>query len=293
MTLSGSISAAGSSAVIMLRPNESMTVVLSVSATQFEGTVSVQESTSQQAWKTTRDLAGVELTYTYANGSEFTTGTIVSTTVRNTSKSKRYYRVNAPVVAEDPVVYLLTEVDGDIAQVLVSDLEGNPLIVLLDNGQIKTLRNLTAPGVSSGDSTIVEADVTISAADIVSTSAGKLGHANGYPLVAGLGADIALEFISALLIYDRATATYGAGGNLTINLEAGGAALTGLVSAANSIGAGTDKIALFRPLATAAELITANKGINLVSSAAFTNPGTAAGVVRMQAFYRAHTLGLA
>jgi hypothetical protein len=135
------------------------------------------------------------------------------------------------------------------------------------------------------------ADVTISAADIVATTAGKFGHAAGYPLVADPGADFLLELVSALMVNDRATAAYTAGGNITVNRN-GGSAITGLVSAANSLGAATDTISLFVPLAAAAEVAVANKGLNLVTSAAFTNPGTAAGVVRVRVRYRVHTLGL-
>lgn len=135
-------------------------------------------------------------------------------------------------------------------------------------------------------------EVSISAADIVSTSAGKFGHAAGYPLVADPGADYLVEHISTVLIYDYATAAYTAGGNITVN-ENGGSALTGLISAANSVGAAADKIATFVNLATAAVNRTANKGLNLVSSVAFTQPGSAAGVIRVQVQYRLHKLGLA
>ena len=142
------------------------------------------------------------------------------------------------------------------------------------------------------ETTIQYAEVTIPAADIVATSAGKFGHASGVPLVADPGATKVVELISAVLIYDYATAAYTNGGNITVNIN-GGAALTGLVSAANSVGASADKIVQLVPLAVAGKALTANKGLNLVSSAAFTNPGTAAGVIRVKVAYRVHTHGLA
>lgn len=152
---------------------------------------------------------------------------------------------------------------------------------------------MTNAGVASLAETLVKyATVTISAADIVATGAGKFGHANGYPLVAAPGATKVLEFLSAMLIYDYATASYTAGGNITVNI-AGGAALTGLVAAADSVGAGVDKTVQFVPLSTAGIAMPANTGINLVSSAAFTQPGTAAGVIRVKVAYRVHTTGLA
>lgn len=136
------------------------------------------------------------------------------------------------------------------------------------------------------------AEVAISAADIVATGAGKLGHANGVPLVAAPGTGKALELISAVAIYDYDTAAYGGGGNVTVNW-AGGAAITGLVSAANSFGASADKIVQFLPLATAGNAVSLNTAINLVAASAFTQPGTAAGVIRIKIAYRVHTTELA
>lgn len=135
-------------------------------------------------------------------------------------------------------------------------------------------------------------EVTISAADIVATGAGKLGHAQGYPLVAAPGAGKVLELLSAVLIFDYATAAYTGGGNVSVNIGGGGAALTGVVSAANSIGASADKIVNFKPLSTAGVALTKNTGLNLVAASAFTQPGTAAGVVRVKVAYRIISTGL-
>lgn len=142
------------------------------------------------------------------------------------------------------------------------------------------------------ETTIKYAEVTISAADIVATTSGKLGHASGVVLVADPGAGKVVELVSAVMITDYSTAAYTAGGNLTINSN-GGSALTGVVSAANSLGATADRINQFVPLATAGIALTANKGLNLVAASAFTQPGTAAGVVRVKVTYRVHTHGLA
>lgn len=136
------------------------------------------------------------------------------------------------------------------------------------------------------------AEVEIASAAITGTSAGQLGHANGVELVAPPGAGKVLELVSAVLMYDYATAAYTGGGNVTVNIGSGGAALTGIISAANSIGASADKIVMFVPLAAAAANLTANVGLNLVAASAFTQPGTAAGVVRVKVAYRVHTTGL-
>lgn len=144
----------------------------------------------------------------------------------------------------------------------------------------------------SDTSTVKYATATISSANITGTSAGQLGHANGYELIAAPGAGKAVEVISAVVILDYATAAYGGGGNVTVNYGGGGSALTGAVSAANSLGASGDKIALVLATAPTNNQLSANTGVNLVAASAFTQPGTAAGVVRVKVAYRIHTTGL-
>lgn len=150
--------------------------------------------------------------------------------------------------------------------------------------------NVAAVDVVSG---IITEERTISAAEIVGNSAGDLGHASGVELVAAPGAGYALEFISAIAIYDYATAAYTGGGDDTsIRLGGGGAAITGIVTSANLLGAAGDKIVRFDPLAAAALPVTANVAISMVSTTAWTQPGTAAGVLRVQTSYRIHKTGL-
>ncbi|HWT01197.1 MAG TPA: hypothetical protein VN256_13190 [Pyrinomonadaceae bacterium] len=136
------------------------------------------------------------------------------------------------------------------------------------------------------------AEATISAADIVSTSAGKLGHANGYPLVAAPGAGYAIEFRSAVIILDFGVAAYADGGNVTVNYAGGGAAVSAAVSAANSIGGAADKVAVVQAAVPTNNQLAANTGLNLVAASAFTNPGTATGVVRVKVRYAVHATGL-
>jgi hypothetical protein len=157
--------------------------------------------------------------------------------------------------------------------------------------QTGKLKDNSVASLQLDETTVQYAEVAISAANITGTSAGQLGHASGVVLVADPGATKVIELISAVLVYDYATAAYTGGGNITVNSN-GGSALTGLVSAANSLGASVDKIVGFMPLATAGNALTANKGLNLVAAAAFTQPGTAAGVVRVKVAYRVHTHGL-
>jgi hypothetical protein len=143
---------------------------------------------------------------------------------------------------------------------------------------------------NAGASTSTTTTVSINATDLVGTSAGQFGHANGYPLVAAPGAGKVIEFVSATMSYTFGVAAYTSGGNVTVNLAAGGAALTGIISAANSIGAASSKIGTYTPLAATGAVVTSNTGINLVAAAAFVQPGTATGTIKVFVTYRVHTL---
>lgn len=144
---------------------------------------------------------------------------------------------------------------------------------------------------SGGFSGIQQLSGVISSANIVGTGAGQLGHANGVILIPAGGAHVVNELISVVTHYDFSVAAYTGGGNVTVNNGAGGAALTGLVSAANSFGAAADNSDLFIPLSTASIPLVENGPINLVAAAAFTQPGTAAGVIRWIANFRRYNTG--
>ncbi len=155
------------------------------------------------------------------------------------------------------------------------------------------------PGVQGGpreriqEKQVLYREVTISSANITGTSVGQLSHGSGFQLVAAPGARKAIELISAVVILDYATAAYGGAGNIQVNYAASGNQVSLSVTAANSIGGAADKMALLvasTPGGTGQ--LTANAGLNLTTSIAFTNPGTAAGVVRVKIAYRVHTHGL-
>jgi len=130
--------------------------------------------------------------------------------------------------------------------------------------------------------------VTISAANITDTGAGHLGNATGVVLVPDPAAGSLVELISCVMSYTYATAAYTGGGNITVNSD-GGSALTGLISYASSIGAGASNITQFVPLSTAGNTLISAKGFNLVAAAAPTQPGTAAGTVKVYTRYRLYT----
>ena len=158
----------------------------------------------------------------------------------------------------------------------------------------------------SGDATITDAgvltlagaltkyaEITIPAADLIAVGAGKFGHANGYPLVAGV-ADHVIEFISATLIYDQAVKQYTGGGDVTVNWSGGGAALSNKIAKEEFCAHNGDTVNLVTALvpATGISLLTGT-GINLVTTVAFADGGVGAlGVVRAKVAYRVHATGL-
>lgn len=171
----------------------------------------------------------------------------------------------------------------------------SPTWTLIPNGAASSVTNAMLAGSITADkfisSTFQQATQTLTAAQIVSAAVGGFAHASGVVLVAPQGAHVVVELISVIMHYDFLNAAFTAGGNITVNNAAGGAALTGLVSAANSVGAGVDKSVMFVPLATAGIALVENGGLNLVTSVAFTQPGTAAGSIRLVTNYRLHSTG--
>jgi hypothetical protein len=127
----------------------------------------------------------------------------------------------------------------------------------------------------------------ISPANIIATTAGALGHANGVIMVPACAAKSVNVLLSATIAMDFLTAAYTAGGNTTVNIGGGGAALTGLVNTTTFIQAASDVIINLVPLAaTNLSYVTGANSLNLVTSIAPTNPGTAAGVINYQVTYQ-------
>ena len=125
--------------------------------------------------------------------------------------------------------------------------------------------------------------VSITAANIISGTTMK-------QLVAAPAGGSYLELISVTLAFTYATAAYTAGGNVSIAL--GTTPITGIISAAASFGKGSNAVIQFNPLAAAATDISALTATALninVASAAFTNPGTAAGTAVAYVAYRIQT----
>lgn len=163
--------------------------------------------------------------------------------------------------------------------------------VTVDGVALKDNKVTASGGVSQGTSNVTEYTVltTLSATEIVGTSAGDIGHSAGAVLVAAPGAGYALEFVSAVIIYDYAGAAY-TGGNNDAVIRVGTIAATTAISDANYLKATSDRIVRVGAIAT--EVVgTSNATINLAGTA-FTQPGSAAGVLRVYTTYRVIATGL-
>ena len=170
-------------------------------------------------------------------------------------------------------------------------------------GEIITQINLNTTDVDTVEgydpatiSPIKSIAVTLTATEIVANAAGALAHADGSILVAAPGTGYTLEFISAVLIYDHATADYtGGGDDVVINVGVTGTQLaqSSVINKADLLTAAGDKIVFISSLDAADLALVDNSAISLFAGTAFTQPGTAAGVLRCHVSYRVHTTGLA
>jgi hypothetical protein len=153
-----------------------------------------------------------------------------------------------------------------------------------------TRQTIAATGLASNQiSPAIVQTITgqISSANIIATTAGALGHVNGVIMVPACAAKSVNVLLSATISMDFLTAAYTAGGNTTVNIGGGGAALTGLVNTTTFIQAASDVIINLVPLAaTNNNYVVGANSLNLVTSIAPTNPGTAAGVINYQVTYQ-------
>ena len=151
-----------------------------------------------------------------------------------------------------------------------------------------------AGGISSVATVIEYTDsITLTATEIVGTDAGDVGHADGAILVTAPGAGFTLEFVSAFLIYDYSTAAYTGGADdavIQVGVTGTQVTVTGAITGANLLEASGDKMLRLGSIST--ELVHADNGAISLNGTALTQPGTAAGVLRVHITYRKHTTGL-
>ena len=162
----------------------------------------------------------------------------------------------------------------------------------ISNGELSALLQTIAKNAVQVSSNVAQyvVEVVISSAEIVGTAAGDLGHAGGAELVAAGGAGTALQFVSAVLIYDYDTAAYtgGAGDDLTVFINS--VAVSGAVATADLITKAGDTVISLNALTTD-HVLGVNSNINLACTAV-TQPGTAAGVIRALVTYNVITTNL-
>jgi len=136
------------------------------------------------------------------------------------------------------------------------------------------------------DPTVVQLAInTLAPADIIATTAGALSHANGLIMVPAAPTGYVNVWHRTIVSYTFVTAAYTGGGNTTVNIGAGGAALSGLIATTTLWQNASSIIQEFVPLSTVAFPITTATSINLKSASAITNPGTAAGTVKIYTWY--------
>ena len=155
---------------------------------------------------------------------------------------------------------------------------------------------VTAEKLAAGavDNAAIDADmiqtakVTLTAAKIVGTDVGCIGHSAGAVLVAAPGEGKVLEFVSAVLSYNFDTAAYTGGGDDNV-IRQGTTAVSAAIAGADLLEDTEDDIAYVNALSAADIKLTANSTLNLHGTA-LTQPGTAAGTLDVFITYRVHTL---
>lgn len=179
-----------------------------------------------------------------------------------------------------------TKVESTKVDEIIDQVNTNTTAISTNTTDIATINSFDATDISK----IKTVKVTLTATEIVGTSAGDIGHASGATLVAAPGAGYALQLISAFFVYDFATAAYTGGANDAVIAYGAGAAATTAITAANLLTAAGDKLLTLGPIDT--EVVpVANAPLSLRGTA-YTQPGTAAGVLRCYITYRTITTNL-
>jgi hypothetical protein len=167
-----------------------------------------------------------------------------------------------------------------LSQDLTSTADG---IVTLAEGK----RIITATRTLSADGTGADGA-------IVGSGNGSLGAAsvgNSFVLVAAPGAGKRIMVLEVEYQYTFVTAAYTAGGNCNIYYGGSvGQAFSGNITAVNSFGLGTSGWGVWRPssgivFSGVGATPASNCAVHLRSSAAFTQPGTAAGTATIKTRY--------
>lgn len=127
--------------------------------------------------------------------------------------------------------------------------------------------------------------VSLAPADIIATGAGQLSSANGLTIVPAAPTGFVNVWHRTIVSYTFVTAAYTGGGNTVVAIGAGGATLSGLIATTTLWQNASSIIQEFVPLSTVAFPITTATALSLKTASAVTNPGTAAGTVKVYTWY--------
>jgi len=163
---------------------------------------------------------------------------------------------------------------------------GCRLLDLVTGVEYINIGTVAIPVWNSSDSTLRLATVALTAADIVATTAGTLSHAEGLIVVPAAATGFVNQLVSMMVSFNYLTDAFAGGGNTTVNIGGGGAAISGLIATTSLFTKGSSTIINFVPLSTVGYPITKETSINLVTASAITQPGTAAGTAKVYCWYR-------
>lgn len=190
---------------------------------------------------------------------------------------------------------LLNELDDNITDLTTGEATNVTNIALKANIASPVFTGTATIPIISQTATVTEITtlITLDSTKIAGSTVGRVGHVDGAVLVTATSSDYALEFVSAILIYDYGTAAYTGGGNDVVVQEgASGSQVTvsSAVTGANLLEASGDK--LLRLGAIATEVVPLVGGALSITGTSLINGGTAVGTLRVHLTYRVHTTGL-
>lgn len=133
------------------------------------------------------------------------------------------------------------------------------------------------------DNVIIK-EISISSAEVLALNASpKL-------LIPAQGPNKVIEFLSALLILDFATAAYALNGTLQVQTVTGNAVVSDLVLLASFLDAAADRVTVVQALSAEVVDLDINEGLELFMPTGET--GTGDSPIKVRVSYRVHDTGL-
>lgn len=143
MTLTGSLDAAGVSALFPVRAQESFDLTLAVAEGEAHvGTVALERSSNGVIWEVVKDAASADVKFTgTADPDEPLEDTVFEGVITNETTKRQFYRVRAIGTAEstDAVTYALESRAGDVLATILKDHLNRPVLAVRDDGGVQVL----------------------------------------------------------------------------------------------------------------------------------------------------------